>query len=110
MNLKELDKVAIGKRIQTARNSAHLSQEKFAELLGVGSNYISKIECGVRGLSIEKLSIICQITGVSSDYILFGKTEENSKLIPGVAEALSSLSPQSQEFWKETILKAGYII
>lgn len=110
MNLKELDKAAIAKRIQIARNSAKLSQEEFAELLGVTPNFVSKIECGVRGLSLDRLSKICQITGVSADFILFGKTNENSQLVPGVAEVIGNLSPDRQEFWKDTILKSTYFI
>lgn len=110
MNLRELDKKAIAKRVQTARNSANLSQEEFAELQGIAVNTVSKIECGLRGLSLERLSAICQITGVSADYILFGKNANDSRLIPGVAEALSSLSPEIQEYWKETIMKANFIL
>lgn len=110
MELKKLDRVAIGKRIQAARNSANLSQEKLAEMLGVGSKFISQIERGANGFSLENFAMLCQITGFSADYILFGKTGEDSNLVPGVAEALSTLSPEGQEFWKETILKANYII
>ncbi len=54
MNKKELCK-KIGKNIQRARQNKGLTQETFAELMGVSWSYVSKIESGAINLSIGKI-------------------------------------------------------
>ncbi len=54
MNKRELCKI-IGKNIQRARQEKGLTQESFAELMGVSWSYVSKIESGVINLSIGKI-------------------------------------------------------
>ena len=54
MNKKELCK-KIGKNIQRVRQEKGLTQETFAELMGVSWSYVSKIESGVINFSIGKI-------------------------------------------------------
>lgn len=42
MDIKEI----FGKNVKRTRKARGLSQEKFAELLGIGTSALSKIECG----------------------------------------------------------------
>ena len=42
----EIDWIACGKRIQTLRESLKLTQEEFAEIVGVSPNSMSRIERG----------------------------------------------------------------
>ena len=48
-------KKLFGKRIKALRQSKGLTQEKLAEILGIGERNLSKIECGVNFVSSETL-------------------------------------------------------
>ena len=63
MQKKDLCKI-IGKNIQKARQNKGLTQEKFAELMGVSWSYVSKIESGVINLSLGKILEIAQYLDV----------------------------------------------
>ena len=62
----------IGKRIRQLRISRGLTQAEAGALAGLSANMISDIETGRAGLSLERLYLLCQKTGTSADYILFG--------------------------------------
>lgn len=66
-------KKEIGLRIRNIRLSMNLSKQKFARLLGISGQYLGMIERGEGSLSVEKLKLLCELTNLSSDYILFGK-------------------------------------
>lgn len=85
---KELN-IQIGERIQIARGLAGLTQERFSELVGVSTQYISDLERGVTGTSIPTLIKICKTLSVSSDYILMG--EKSDKDISGILRRLEYL-------------------
>lgn len=68
---KELN-VQIGERIKLARENARLTQEQFAERIGVSPQFVSDLERGVVGISLATLKRICVTLGISSDRILFG--------------------------------------
>ena len=59
MEKKDLYKI-IGKNIQNKRKDKQLTQETFAELMGVSWSYVSKIESGVLNLSVGKIYEIAQ--------------------------------------------------
>lgn len=61
----------IGERIKKLRTSAGLSQEKFAEKVGVSSVYVSYVECGKRKIGLEKLISISKVLNTTPDYLLF---------------------------------------
>ena len=58
-------KKLFGKRIKALRQKKGLTQEKLAEILGIGERNLSKIECGVNFVSadtLEKLAIALDVT------------------------------------------------
>jgi len=56
---KDLDiKKLLGKRIKELRQKKGLSQEQFAELIGVVERNVSKIECGNNFVTAETLTNI----------------------------------------------------
>lgn len=63
----------MNERIRRARENAGYSREKFAELLGVSVSYVSELERGRTGISIKNLKTVCNLLGLSADYILFGE-------------------------------------
>ena len=64
----------VGRNIQTAREQAGYTQDALSERMGITPNHLSAIERGVSGISLETLSRLCRLLGVSADRILFGSS------------------------------------
>lgn len=60
------------KRIRKAREDLGYTREKFAELLDVSVSYMAEVERGRTGISVKMLMKICNVLGLSADYVLFG--------------------------------------
>ena len=45
----------VGKRIRNARTEKKITQEKFAEMLGVSTGYISQVESGQKCFNLKRL-------------------------------------------------------
>ena len=66
------DMEASGKRLKALRKQAEKTQEQVAEAVGLEPGTISRIERGMKGMSIDSLLMFSEIYGVSTDYILKG--------------------------------------
>ena len=73
-NLK--DRVNTAARIRQIREDAGLTQEAFAELIGISLSGYKKIESGENQISLNNLRELARALQVSTDYILLGKKEE----------------------------------
>ena len=60
----------IGLNFRVERTKLSLSQEKFAELANVHTNYIGKVERGEQNLTIKKIVALADSLGVSAEKIL----------------------------------------
>lgn len=49
-------KILLGKRIKELRIKKGLTQERLAEIIGIGERNLSKIECGTNFVTSETLS------------------------------------------------------
>lgn len=67
-------------RIRKAREDAGYTREKFAELLDVSVSYMAEVERGRTGISVKMLIKICDVLGLSADYVLFGESRESDEL------------------------------
>ncbi len=83
--------VKIGERIKYYREKSGLTQEKLADLLGMGPKNLSSVERGCVGVSITTLIKICKILSISSDQLLFEHTHENQ--IDFLCSRLQRLNP-----------------
>ena len=74
----ELDKAAIGQRFRLERRRRKMTQEEMAEVIGVTSKYLSKVENGNKSPSLTFALKFSDFTGVSLDYLLKGlkRTEQ----------------------------------
>ena len=63
----------MGNRIRNARNALGMSQEVFAEALGIGRVHLAKIEVGMRNPSIDLLIDISELTSLTLDYLVLGR-------------------------------------
>ncbi len=72
----DLDAIEIGMRIRNIRENVFKETRLlFAERCGISENHLGKLERGGIMISISALNKICNATGASSDYILFGNNK-----------------------------------
>ena len=69
-------------RIRQARENMGNTREKFAEKLDVSVSYLAELERGRTGISVKMLVKVCNVLGLSADYVLFGteRTEDSMRL------------------------------
>ena len=82
----------VGRRVRQAREAAGLTQERFAELIGVSPQNVSCVERGLAGVSLTVLRRICETLHVSSDALLWGRSGGNDAEI--LARRLEQLPPE----------------
>ena len=83
-NEKSVEQI-IGKRIQKIRQAKGYTQQQFAEVIGLSTNYLSDIERGKSSARLDKLVAIinaleCSADDVFSDVIDFGYKVKSSRL------------------------------
>lgn len=59
-------------RIAQIRKEANLTQQEFADKIGLTKNYVSLVETGGRTPSDRTLSDICRIFGIQEDWLRHG--------------------------------------
>lgn len=84
----------IGSRIRNIREGMHLSRSSFSEKINISEVFLSQVERGEKSISLNTLISICNNTGVSSDYILFGDIS-NSSTANRIVKMLNGLPPEA---------------
>lgn len=67
-------------RIRKSREEQGYTREKFAEKLDVSVSYLAELERGRTGISVKMLIKVCNLLGLSADYVLFGTEREQDTL------------------------------
>ena len=67
-------------RIRKAREQQGYTREQFAEKLDVSVSYLAELERGRTGISVKMLIKVCDLLGLSADYVLFGE-ERNADVL-----------------------------
>ena len=84
MNKYNYDAVEVGKRIRATRKNHKFTQEQLADRLFLTDESVSNFENGKTMCMPENVAKICELFGVTSDYIYFGiecsQKKENSKM------------------------------
>lgn len=70
------DNLEIGNRIRKIRTELKMSRNVFSENIGISESYLAQLELGNKALGMNTLISLCEYTGFSSDYILFGSEDE----------------------------------
>ncbi len=99
---KELD-LLIGSNIKRERIKAGYTQEKFSELIGIGTKSLSAIERGTVGVSLTTLLKICKVLSISSNSLLFENTPKND--VQAITERLERLTPEQFEIINDILCK-----
>lgn len=98
----KLDYPAIAKRIKAARNAAGLTQETLAEMVGISTNAMGKLEVNLMTTSLKTLINIANVLDLDMNYLLCG--DEEKALDPLIDRMLQNLSGRDKEFTVHTIL------
>ena len=69
-NKEDID---IGERLRGVRESMRMTREEFSEKIDITDSFLGQIERGERSLSAKTLKKVVRYTGISADYLLFGK-------------------------------------
>lgn len=85
-NKIKIDNKAIGQRIRQERKKLDLSQEEFAEIIGLSDYYIGQLERGERQMSLPALVKIANCLHISLDYLIFGKVSYDTKFVHETSE------------------------
>lgn len=100
-------KEEIGKRIKTIRENMNMTKESLAKELGISGQYLGLVEHGKNYLSIEKLKILCDLTNLSADYILFGR---DTNTVNNTKNILSDLTEEQIEVGCDMLKKLALFI
>ena len=79
-----------GIRIADRRKAIGLSQDELAHRVGIGRQALSAIENG-GDFKTQTLDNLAIVLGVSVDFIMYGKNEENSELLSEAMDVLSDI-------------------
>lgn len=83
--------INIGTRIKISREQAGLTQEQLAERIGRSTQFISTIERGVAGPSLETIIAICEALDTTSEWLIRGiRTAPTAETITSRLSLLSS--------------------
>lgn len=102
MNIEEMK--AMGIRLARARERKGWSQSEAAQKMEVARNTINNHELAQIGMSLSKLALYSKYYGVSTDYILSGKSEEYD------AEALLALYKGLDKRKKKELIRIAEVV
>ena len=99
---KEID-LLVGNNIKRERIKAGYTQEKFSELIGIGTKSLSAIERGTVGVSLSTLLKICNVLSISSNSLLYENSHKND--VQAITERLEHLTPAQFEIANDILCK-----
>lgn len=99
---KEID-LRVGSNIKRERIRAGYTQEKFSELIGIGTKSLSAIERGTVGVSLTTLLRICNVLSISSNTLLFENSRKND--VQSITERLERLTPEQFAIARDILCK-----
>lgn len=101
----------LGKRISNIRNRKALSQEELAEKTALSREYISRVESGRKGISIDSLVDIANILGCSTDDLLVDSLKHSvSTADSAIHRLLLDCNPLEEEILTETLKELKAIL
>lgn len=96
----------MNERIKQIRKKASLTQESFADRLGLTRNFIAQVEMGVKDPSDRTIRDICREFGVNETWLRTGEGEmtASKSRAQEMAELVSSLMADSPESFRSALI------
>ena len=92
MRVKKPLNIEVGRRIRKVREDLNLTREQLAEASEMTPRFLTCVENGQSGVSLESLKKLSACLRVSTDYLLFGR--KRGGMPQDVADALADI-PES---------------
>lgn len=103
MNEKKRIDQMVGSNIQRERMKAGYTQEKFSEMIGIGTKSLSAVERGVVGVSLATLLRIRKVLSISSSSLLCEDSPKND--VQSISERLEQLTPEQFSIANDVLCK-----
>ena len=97
------DDISTGERLRRIRESMKMNREEFSEKIDITDSFLGQIERGERALSVKTLRKVVRYTGISADYLLFGK-ETNNQTIQKINNILAVNSEETKDFIYQIVM------
>lgn len=97
------DDIEIGERLRGIRETMKMTREEFSEKIDITDSFLGQIERGERALSVRTLRKVVRYTGVSADYLLFGR-DTNNDTIQKINNILAVKSDTTSDFIYHIVL------
>jgi transcriptional regulator with XRE-family HTH domain len=102
-------KQIFGKNVKLYRKGLKLSQEQFAEKLGITAKHLGTIERGVNFVSAELLEKLCRRLGVSASALFYSQEEisDNDNLLAAIDRVIETELFRVVDVIKTNIRRGG---
>jgi len=93
-------------RIKEIRKSAHMTQDEFAEKIGLSKNFVWMIEKGERVPSDRTISDICRIFAINETWLRFGEGKMKLELTKNqeIAQFLNDVMAEDDEDFRKNFV------
>lgn len=81
-----------GERIRRLRKAHGYTQEQLAEAIGVDRSFLSRVEAGQKGCSVDLFIALAEVFQTSLDHLILGKTAEHGSLKAEIHSLMEQLS------------------
>lgn len=101
----------MNERIKELRKTLGLSQEAFAERLGLKGSAVSLVECGRRNVTTQNINAICREFGVNEEWLRTGSGDmfEEMSRAEKAAQIVGAALGSGDEFILNTFIALGQL-
>ena len=92
----------MGIRIATRRKNLHITQKALSQKLNISNNHLCAIEHGKAVPSFDTFVKLCDVLGVSPNYLLYGSIHYNN-ISKNLIDSLSLVAPEDLPIIQEII-------
>lgn len=91
------DTTACGRRIRQLRRSYGYTQEALADLLGIDRSFLSRIEAGTKGCSVDLFIALAEVFHTSLDHLILGTASNEKHLKQEIHTLIKKLTELEQQ-------------
>ena len=99
-----MDYAVIGERIRKARKEVNMTQEEFAEEIGVSVGYINQIETGKKCFNLKRFNEIVSIFDKPISYFVEGTETPEQSTIKEITDLLYNVDAEKLNMIKNVIV------
>lgn len=99
-----MDYALIGERIRKSRKEINMTQEEFAEAIGVSVGYINQIETGKKCFNLKRFNEIVDIFDKPISYFVEGTDTPEQSTIKEITDLLYNVDADKLNMIKNVII------